>query len=151
MKANKISWYIIGALIAVSLIGSIVFTVFECGWWESFSFTILGSSIITFVTCILNYLCLAKNKAINIVESIYNINQKSYPQLYSAKENLTLGKIKNVIGMALGEARMAYWLTVEMSMDTVLYSCKERDFKKLEIMLEDFLLKLQKIDYYIEN
>ena len=151
MKANKISCYIIGALIEVSLIGSILFTVFECGWWTSFSFAILGSCIVSFLTCWINYVCIRKDTVVRIVHAVYSINLKANTALYSMGKDLTLIGFQNVIEIALGEAQIDYWLTIEMRMGLFVFSPRKKKIDELELMLKNLLFELQEIAFYIEK
>lgn len=150
MNANKWGMRITGTLGIISLIASIVFTQKECTWWINFSFSIFGSSIISFAICWINYLCISKNLMRDILNSIYNINQKGYSQLYSKNGDLSLEEIQKVLGTVICETNNAYNLTLEQENGLILFSRRKEEFLILEIMLKNNLESFQSVCFFIE-
>ena len=150
MNANKLGMRITGFFGILSLIGSIIFTQKECTWWMNFSFSIFGSSIISFAVCWINYLCISKNLMRDILNSVYNINQKGYAQLYSKNGDLPLEEIQKVLGTVICETNNAYNLTLEQENSLMLFSRRKEEFLMLEIMLENNLEKFQSVSFFIE-
>ena len=150
MNANKLGMRITGGLGIISLIASIVFTQKECAWWINFSFSIFGSSIISFAVCWINYLCISKNLMRDILNSVYIINQKGYTQLYSKNGDLSLEEIQKVLGTVICETNNAYNLTLELENGLILFSRRKEEFECLELMLMNNLEKFQAVCFFIE-
>lgn len=148
MNANKWGMRITGGLGLISLIASIVFTQKEYTWWMNFSFSIFGSSIISFAVCWINYRCISKNLMRDILNSIYNINQKGYTQLYSKNEDLSLEEIQKVLGTVICKTNNAYNLTIEQKNGLTLFSRIKKEFFVLELMLEHNLEKYQSVSFF---
>ena len=150
MNANKWGIKITGILGFISLIASIIFTQIGYTWWINFSFSIFGSSIISFAVCWINYCCISKNLMRDILNSVYNISLKGYSQLYSKNGDLSLEEIQKVIGTVIYETYNAYILTLEQNNSLFRFSRRKKEFDALELMLKHKLENFQEVGLFID-
>ena len=73
MKENRVGACSCLVVAVLSLGLSIVFTVKELNWWSNFCFAIMGSALLSFVICLINYIILRKK----LVEDLLKVREKN--------------------------------------------------------------------------
>lgn len=154
MRANKWGVRFTLAITVASLFMSIIFTIYDIGWWTNLSFALFGSSIISLIICLITHKCLSKSSAREIVTSIFAMNENCFANLYSSKADTTLEGTQKALGIAISELYKAYILTLEhiegLFWRPRKYDTLKREFKSFKRMIENKLKSLQSIGFYIE-
>ena len=100
MKENRVGACSCLVVAALSLGLSIVFTIKELNWWSNFSFAIMGSALLSFVICLINYIILRKKLVEELYNGLYKFNNDTNAQLYATSKNKTPENLASVIGVA---------------------------------------------------
>lgn len=102
MRINKISIYVFSYLSAISIVLSIIFTIFLkdmlLSWFQGFSFALLGSSLISLFTAIISYKLEKKKYVEKICNLIIQMSNETQTELYHYDDNYQLDKIARAIG-----------------------------------------------------
>ena len=154
MRANKWGVRFTLAITVASLFMSIIFTIYDIGWWTNLSFALFGSSIISLIICLITHKCLSKSSAREIVTSIFAMNENCFTNLYSSKADTTLEGMQKALGIATSELYKAYILTLEHieGLFALFKNQKilRKEFKSFKSMIEAKLKSLQDLGFYIE-
>lgn len=100
MKENRIGIVITGIIAIITFITSIIFSILEKNWCSNFSFALMGSAILSFVICLINYFVIRKNMIEDLVNGIYRYNNETMAQLYTLSKHLEVENLSVVIGTA---------------------------------------------------
>jgi hypothetical protein len=100
MKENRAGACSCLVVAVLSLGLSIVFTVKELKWWSNFCFAIMGSALLSFVICLINYITLRKKLVEELYNGLYKFNNDTNAQLYATSNNKTAENLATVIGIA---------------------------------------------------
>lgn len=100
MKENRIGIVITGIIAIITFITSIIFSILEKSWCSNFSFALMGSAILSFVICLINYFVIRKKMIEDLVNGIYRYNNETMAQLYTLSKHLEVENLSVVIGTA---------------------------------------------------
>ena len=100
MKENRVGVCSCLVVAVLSFVLSIVFTVKELSWWSNFCFAIMGSALLSFVICLINYITLRKKLVEELYNGLYKFNNDTNAQLYATSKNKTVENLASVIGIA---------------------------------------------------
>ena len=100
MKENRNGIIVCVTIASVSFVLSIIFSVFNCKWFINFSFAIMGSALLSFVICLINYITLQKKLVEELYNGLYKFNNDTNAQLYATSNNKTAENLATVIGIA---------------------------------------------------
>lgn len=100
MKENRNGIIICVAIALISFVLSIIFSMFDCTWFINFSFAAMGSALLSFVICLINYIVLRKKLVEELYNGLYKFNNDTNAQLYATGKNKTAENLASVIGIA---------------------------------------------------
>ena len=100
MKENKIGIIVCNVVGVITLILSIIFSVYELNWWSNFSFAIMGSALLSFAICLINYITIQKKLIEELVNGLYRFSNETNAQLYATRNNKNAENLATVIGIA---------------------------------------------------
>lgn len=151
MRENKYGLLFTGVLTLISLGLSILFYTLDRGWWMNFCFAILGSSVVSFIICLINYKSYAKTLVLDITTSIFNAHTIACVDNFSNTKKYNPEKAIQTIASAFIEIHKAYDLTYYLKTNSVPFSTAVPELDNLEKKLKEKFDELQDAAIYIEN
>lgn len=151
MRENKYGLLFTSILAMVSLPLSVLFCSSNEEWWMNFCFAILGSSVVSFIICLINYKSFAKALVLDITTSIFNANNIACVDNFTETEKQNREKAIRTVANASIEIHRAYDLAYYLKTNSVPFSPTLPELNNLERKLKEKFDELQDAAIYIEN
>lgn len=153
MKENRTGTIICIKIAILSLVLSIIFSVFGCNWFTNFSFAIMGSASLSFVICLINYIIFRKKLIEELINGLYVFNNDTNAQLYLFNIKKDVGCLATAIGVASAHLTKLSYLAY--SIKDGLFGCEKEQrrltkeiIKKIEFETH---FKLYSIGQYLQK
>lgn len=147
MKSNKWGIRVTFYISIIALLGAIFL---KC-WWQNLCFAILGSSVLSFTICVINYLTLRRDLVMTIVTDVYRCNIDVYSNLYSSKKDITLEHAERILGLLNEKFYLVYLNNHTLHDNLFWFNKRTKSFTmEIEHLIEQNLQTVTNIDSFIE-
>jgi len=161
MKLQKGTTYIMSVIALLSFIGTIVFTIIDCSWVNSFCWTIFGGSIIAVIIALITYFNERKNVEFEIFTDLckivwklnhYNNLDQNYSKSRAIAKYEILTEIDEIVSTSLMVKIYQYSPFFRKKKFKSIYSSYE-SLNKFCSSIKNDLMSLQGIHYenYVES
>ena len=141
MKENRIGIISTGIISIITFFTSIIFSLFDKDWCMNFSFALMGSAILSFVICLVNYLIIRKRMIEDLVNGIYKYNNETMAQLYTLSKKIEIENLSLVIGIACSHLNNLIYLAYNIKIG--LFKSEKKKIKIVDDIINDLEVKIQ--------
>lgn len=151
MKENRNGVIICIIIVLFSLVLSIVFS--KCSWFFNFSFAIMGSALLSFVICSINYITFRKKLIEELVNGLYIFNNDTYTQLFLFNEKKDVGNLAMAIGVANAYLTNLSYLAYSIQAGLFCFERKKRRITKeiIKIIENETHVRIYSIGQFLQN
>ena len=151
MKENRNGVIICIIIVLFSLVLSIAFS--KCGWFFNFSFAIMGSALLSFVICFINYITFRKKLIEELVNGLYIFNNDTNTQLFLFNEKKDIGSLAMAIGVASAYLTNLSYLAYSIQAGLFCFERKKRRITKeiITIIENEIHFKIYSIGQFLQN
>ncbi len=151
MKENRVGTITTGIIALITFFISIIFSLLKENWCTNFSFALMGSAILSFVVCLINYFIIRKKMIQDLVNGLYKYNNETMAQLYTLSKRIKVENLSLVIGIACSHLNNLIFLAYNIKIGLFKNEKKKREIinKIIYELEENIQFKFNSIGKYL--